>query len=54
MRNKADTQRQREPKKKIATTFLRLECKEANDNWLRGPRKLEKQKKQSNVRNRIC
>lgn len=45
MRNKTDTQRQREPKKKTATTFLRLECKEANDNWLRRPKKTSKAKK---------
>jgi len=45
MKNKTEAQRQREQKKKTATTFLSLECKEANDNWLRRPKKTRKAKK---------
>lgn len=45
MKNKTEALRQREQKKKIATTFLSLECKEANDNWLRRPKKTRKAKK---------
>lgn len=45
MKNKTEAQRQTEQKKKTATTFLSLECKEANDNWLRRPKKTRKAKK---------